>query len=246
MQLHFLILIPIVVLTFFAGYYAHKKQLKRKARSKSALLSKKKHNALAGLALTKSLEALEKEALAGDISAIETLFVAHRDYRLYYKDIPIEHRDIKHQHLINPPDIYITVVHKKWPIDEWVETLCKIQYWPAMVFKAERLLKQNTPQSNQQAVQLLEGIKRGMGGNYLISCPLMVDIYRTGTPGVEASLPQFARWMRNYIWQNPQKAQAHLPALLEQLKKNGRSPSSIKLWLRYIKRHLFKRMPKAS
>lgn len=149
MQLHFLILIPIVVLTLFVGYYVHQKQLKRRETAqKKQLLSKAQHSALASLALSKSLEALEEDALAGNLSAIETLFVAHRDYRLYYKDIPIEHRDIKHQHLINPPDIYITVVHKKWPIDEWVETLCKNQYWPAMAFKAECLLKQNTPQSN--------------------------------------------------------------------------------------------------
>ena len=113
MQLHFLILIPIVVLTLFVGYYVHQKQLKRRETAqKKQLLSKAQHSALASLALSKSLEALEEDALAGNLSAIETLFVAHRDYRLYYKDIPIEHRDIKHQHLINPPDIYITVVHK--------------------------------------------------------------------------------------------------------------------------------------
>lgn len=198
MQLYFLIFASIAVMAFFVGYYVHQKQLKRKASSKSALLSKKKHNALAGLALTKSLEALEKEALAGDTSAIETLFVAHRDYRLFYKDIPIEHRDIKHQHLANPPDIYITVVHKKWPIDDWVETLCKNQYWPAMVFKAECLLKQNTPQSNRQAVQLLEGIRPGMGGNFVISCPILAKIFKNGIAGVPAN-PEKHAYYANFL-----------------------------------------------
>lgn len=81
----------------------------------------------------------------------------------------------------------ISISTSNWPLDKWLDDMVQKNWPPAIVEKGQLLLKENTPQSNKKAVELLEKIDRGLGGNFVISCPILAKIFNTGIKGVPAN-----------------------------------------------------------
>jgi hypothetical protein len=186
--------ISMIALAFFIGFKAKEFYLSDHERTQKLLLklhhmprhliNRTEAHILAKYSLHKALPKIVVRAQKGSSCDRWILYKAAQTHKLHFNDLIYDverHPKLTYTSI----DTYIHINGSNWPLKTWLDEMVKGGEWtPAIVEKGQLLLEDKTLQSNQKAVTLLETIERGIGGNFLVACPILAEIFKDGIEGV--------------------------------------------------------------